>query len=485
MIFHRALIPLLICLTGSIQGSTNIPETDVHRKAGEEVHVAEAPLGNVRKEATDPSGHGNLHAATTDDAAKPHATVAGGTGSRNEDSAQAPNETTAVHTEHVPESPSKPLSISAEEVVSLLRIGETKTAQADYESAEIAYRQILSARASADQDRDALLGLARMYRRKNELTKAAAVYEKLIREFPGDASLPVAYLELGRTHRALGAYRLAIARFYSVINSTLKLTEEGADTYRQLARTAQFEVAETYFVAGDFAEAARFFARLKLLDLAPADRSRAHFKSAYALHMGGDYEKAISTLRSFLETNPDDENTPEALYLLSVSFRRLGKNQESLAAALGLLKLEQGRETQDPKRWAYWQRRTGNQLANEFYEQGDASSALAIYVSLAGLTSDPIWRLPVLYQIGLCYERLRSGEKARETFTQVVNDAKTADIAPNRAAELAELAKMATWRLKHLDWQSSADRELNTFFQDNSTPIDTPIESEPDTTHRS
>ena len=67
----------------------------------------------------------------------------------------------------------------------------------------------------------------------------------------------------------------------------------------------------------------------------------------------------------------------------------------------------------------------------------------------------------------------------------MVNDAKTADVAPNRAAELAELAKMATWRLKHLDWQSNADRELNTFFQDNSTPIDAPIDAEPDTTHRS
>jgi tetratricopeptide (TPR) repeat protein len=485
MTFHRALILSLVCFAGTVRGNPSGPGADSHPKAGDEVLGSLPQPASAHAKATESSSRDEHHSAGAGHTTKPLAAVAERKDSQHEETPHAEVETPAVSTEHVPESPNKPHTITAEEVVSLLRIGETKTAQADYESAEIAYRQILSARASADQDRDALLGLARMYRRKNELTKAAAVYEKLIREFPGDASLPVAYLELGRTHRALGAYRLAIARFYSVINSTLKLTEEGADTYRQLARTAQFEVAETYFVSGEFAEAARFFSRLKLLDLAPADRSRAHFKSAYALHMGGDYEKAISTLRSFLETNPDDENTPEALYLLSVSLRRLGKNQESLAAALGLLKLEQGRETQDPKRWAYWQRRTGNQLANEFYEQGDASSALAIYVSLAALTTDPIWRLPVLYQIGLCYERLRSGDKARETFTQVVNDAKTADVAPNRAAELAELAKMATWRLKHLDWQSNADRELNTFFQDNSTPIDAPIDAEPDTTHRS
>jgi len=364
--------------------------------------------------------------------------------------------------------------VSPEEVKSLLRIGETKTAQGDYESAEIAYRQILSASASAEQDRDALLGLARMYRRKNELTRSAAVYEKLIKEFPGDGLLPIVYLELGRTHRGLGAYRLAISRFYSVINTTLKLTEDGADTYRQLARTAQFEVAETYFISGNYEEAARFFSRLKLLDLAPVDRARAHFKSAFAHFKGEDYEKATATLRSFLELNPDDENTPEALYLLSVSLRRLGQNQESLVAALGLLKREQSRTANDPKRWIYWQRRTGNQLANEFYEQGDASSALVIYLSLARLSPEPSWRLPVMYQVGLCYERLRSEDQAREVYRVVVEEIKTADPVANRAGELSELASMATWRLQHLDWLSSTDRELNTFLQTNE-PVQLPL----------
>jgi len=380
-----------------------------------------------------------------------------------------------------PETPKTLQRVSPEEAKSLLRIGETKTAQGDYESAEIAYRQILSARVTAEQDRDALLGLARMHRRKNELTRAAAIYEKLIKEFPGDALLPVVYLELGRTHRGLGAHRLAIARFYSVINTTLKLTEDGADTYRQLARTAQFEVAETYFVSGNYEEAARFFSRLKLLDLAPVDRARAHFKSAFAHFKGADYEKAIATLRSFLETNPDDENTPEALYLLSVSLRRLGQNQESLVAALDLLKREQSRTTNDPKRWIYWQRRTGNQLANEFYEQGDASSALVIYLSLSRLTPDPSWRLPVMYQVGLCYERLRSEEKAREVYRGVVDEVKASAPGTNRTGELAELATMAMWRLQHLEWLSSTDRELNTFLQTSEpSPLPAPtLETDP------
>jgi len=355
--------------------------------------------------------------------------------------------------------------ITSEELKSFQRIGETKTAQGDYESAEIAFRQVLAARATPAQDRDALLGLARLYRRKNQLTRAAAVYEKILAQFPSDSQLPVVYLELGRTQRALGAYRLAIARFYSVINSTLKLPEEGTDLYRQLARTAQFEVAETYFISGNYEEAAQFFSRLKLLDLTAADQARAHFKSAYAYHRGGEFEKAVSTLRAFLEIHPDDENAPEARYLLSISLRRLDRNQESLSVALELLKAERTRTAQDPKQWAYWQRKTGNQLANEFYEQGDANSALAIYLSLAGLSEEPVWRLPVLYQVALCYERLRSEAQAREYYGMVISGAKAQAPPPGPRSEITELAGMATWRLKHLEWELSTERQLNTFFQ--------------------
>lgn len=355
-------------------------------------------------------------------------------------------------------------ALTEEEIASVLRIAEAASAKADFQSAEIGYRQVLSAHAKPEQDRQSLLGLARIYRRQNELTKAAAVYEKLLKEFPGDAILPTVYLELGRTQRALGAYRLAIGRFYSVINSTLKLPENGADAYRQLARTAQFEIAETHFMSGDYAEAARFYTRLKLLDLAPVDRARAHFKSLYAHYLGGDYEKAASGLKQYLDQNPLDENVPEARYLLSVALRRLNRNQESLAVAIDLLKSEQARDAADPKRWAYWQRKTGNQLANEFYEQGDASSALAIYTNLASIDATPGWRLPVYYQIGLCYERLRSDDRAREFYGKVIEGSKTGPASP----EITGLADMAAWRLKHLDWQQSTDRQISTFFQ---TPV--------------
>ena len=136
------------------------------------------------------------------------------------------------------------------------------------------------------------------------------VYQKFLRDYPNDrgAEIPAVYLELGRALRALGSQQQAIASFYSVINATLVLTDNNFANYRQLAKTAQFEIAETMFEAGDFAEASRFFARLKLLDLAPADRALAQFKSADALYLAEDFDGAIVGLRAFVDQNPDDEN---------------------------------------------------------------------------------------------------------------------------------------------------------------------------------
>jgi tetratricopeptide (TPR) repeat protein len=365
---------------------------------------------------------------------------------------------------HAPGSTSTVKPTASEEIASLLRIGQSKLEKGDYGSSEIAFRQVLTERATVEQDREALLGLARTYRKRGDFTKAAAVYERIIKDFPSDPSLPVIYLELGRTFRALSAPKQAIARFYSVINSTLKLPDAGPDEYRQLARTAQFEIAETYFQTGDYEQANRFFSRLKLLDLAPEDRARAHFKSAYALVLANDHEKAANALRSYLAQNPDDENVPEARYLLAVSLRHLGQFNESLGVALELLRAEQSRTQKDPKRWVYWQRKTGNQLANEFYERGDFGSALLIYQSLAQLSPEPSWKLPVTYQIGLCHERLQMYERARECYQTIVDNSSAPATDGNARTALADLADMAAWRLNQLSWIQSTEKQLTQIF---------------------
>lgn len=354
----------------------------------------------------------------------------------------------------------KPAEYPAE-IRGLLNLGASLTERGDYEAAEIAFRQVMNANEITVADlQTALLGLARMHRKQGALTKAAAIFERFLKDYPGDSRCPEALLDLGRTLRSMGAYKRAIGRFYGVINATLKLPGEGFERYQVLAKTAQFEIAETHFQAGEFADAAKFFARLRLLDLAPADRANAHFKSGYALQLLGDNEGAVATLRAYLSQWPEDENVPEARYLLAVTLRTLNRREEAFDATLELLRAEKSQLATNPKRWLYWQRRTGNQLANDFFENGETFNAQTIYNGLAALSDDPSWRLPVTYQIGLCHERLGNIDQARVSYQSIIDSA-----GANAPVHLAEIARMAGWHLEHLNWREKFGQKVTTIFE--------------------
>jgi TolA-binding protein len=252
----------------------------------------------------------------------------------------------------------------------------------------------------------------------------------------------------------------------------------GFEKYRTIAKTAQFEIAETHFEEGDYAVASEYFSRLELLDLAPADRARAQFKVAYSLVLAKEPAKAVEALQAYLRQNPDDENVPEARYLLSVALQRMGHDQEAFNTALSLLKAEQARQSSDPRQWAYWQRRTGNQIANGFYEQGNFWSALAIYENLASLsTQDPSWRLPALYQCGLCYERLRQYDRARDDYQKVAAACTALPAKEQSATGMDDVGRMASWRLKQLAWMEKLDLQTSLLFHSDLSTANDPSES--------
>jgi TolA-binding protein len=360
----------------------------------------------------------------------------------------------------------------SEEIRGTINVGKNMTERGDYVGAEIAFRQVLNAPdASPAGLKLALLGLAHMHRRQGALSKAAAVYERYLKDYPGDDLAPDALLELGRCLRDMGAYSTAIARFYSVINSTLKLPAGGFTHYQQLAKTAQFEIAETHFEAGEYVEASKFFLRLRLLDLAPADRAHAHFMAAYSLYLQGSTsaEDTVRMLNDFIDQYPADENVPEARYLLATSLHTLNRTQEAFAATLQLLQAEKSQVAANPKRWAYWQRRTGNQLANDFFENGDIINAQEIYQGLAALSDDPAWQLPATYQLALCYDRLGATDQARASYQRVVDGA-----AGTAAANLVELKRLATWRLGQLDWHDGISHQVTALLDTRTGKLASP-----------
>ena len=164
------------------------------------------------------------------------------------------------------------------------------------------------------------------------------------------------------------------------------------------------------------------------------------FMAAHSMILAGDLENGAKALHYFLDTWPQDENVPEARYLLASTLRRLKRPEEALAAVLELLRQQKSLDTSDPQVWLYWQRRTGNLLANDFFQSGDTMSALAIYQRMLNLGTGPEWQLPVLYQVALCQERLPDFEEASASYQKIVAAAAT---APASSPEIAELAQTA------------------------------------------
>ena len=341
---------------------------------------------------------------------------------------------------------------------SLIVLAQKMNERGDRDAAEMAFDEILDSAASPLLKQQALIAFAALLKQTGRDARAASTYEKFLERFPNSELAPNVLVSLGQTLRDMGAFKLALARFYAVLNSTLALSPKNLDEYRNIAQVAKFEIAETYYQQGDYATAEKFFGRIKLLDLPSEERARATFREAYSGYLGIQLEETVPALRAFIARFPADPAVQEARYLLCMSLRRLGRTQEALSETLDLLRVAQATAAADRARWAFWQRKTGNQLANDFYEQGDFHAALAVYKALVDLSSDPAWRWPALYQVGLCYERLRQTDRAGTAYRAIIEEAAATEKAgPSTGAASADVRRMAEWRLGQLEWAASVD----------------------------
>ena len=328
--------------------------------------------------------------------------------------------------------------------------------------AEMYFTKLLSLPAPKEEKRDALVEFGRFLEEKQKkLVKAAAVYEQVFSLFPDHPDSLDLYLRLGRIYRKLGSFKTALNKFYNVLHVSLRVKD--GEAYKARALSAQFEIAETYFAAGEYPEASKFYARLKLIDMSPDEQSHVYFKSTYILFLGKDFAAALPSAHQFLERFPDSPLAPECEYLVIQSLRGLNRHEEALQETLKLLRAGKEHGKENPGVWVYWLQKIGNELANERYGNNDNINALSVYQLLAELAEAPEWRLPAVYQIALCFERLRHVDRALEAYRFIVNSAAAIANPESKTATSANLRtiqELAQWRLDHLQWATDAEKIL-------------------------
>jgi tetratricopeptide (TPR) repeat protein len=313
--------------------------------------------------------------------------------------------------------------------------------------------------------RKILLTLGQIYENQESDARIMALYEKFIIEFPSDKEVPKLYLKLGQMYRDAGAVNTALAKFYNVLNVALSVSIEELKDYQEVSHRAQLEIAETFFTMGTYDQAAKFYKRLLRLDLVDEDHENVAFRYAYTIYLAGDYNEATVSLGGFLNKFETSELAAEARYLLSEAYMRLNDPKSALQETLELLHVEAQNMSKNPDAWLYWKKRTGNRLANQFYKEDNYLDALSIYQAMLPISRDPTWTWPVLYQIGLCYEKLDMKPKAVDAFEQIVANGSRLTEAQKDDRTLMSIHEMAQWRTDRLgldmDMEMNLRRVLN------------------------
>jgi hypothetical protein len=85
---------------------------------------------------------------------------------------------------------------------------------------------------------------------------------------------------------------------------------------------------------------------------------------------------------------------------------------------------------------------------------------------VAELDPSPESRLPAVYQIGLCFERLRLFNRAFEAYAYITaSGASRKEAPPGSAIDAGGIKEMAQWRVEYLHWMTNADRQLGSVLK--------------------
>lgn len=310
--------------------------------------------------------------------------------------------------------------------------------------------------------RQIILELAYVAQADHQPLKALRLLSHFLTKYPDDDLVPEVILRQGLIYRQIGANGLALNKLYSVLSRVLNLKPDRLEYYQQLVLQAQTEIAETHYSQGQYAEAVDFLGRLLKMDNPTLNKGIIHYKLLRCLASSGQLGELVSMAERYLSAYPDSSEVPEVRFLLVRALKQLGRSQDALQQVRLLLEGQTEASRPRPDNWAYWQQRTGNEIANQLYKEGDFLNALLVYNQLAQLNTAPDWQLPVWYQIGLVYERLQQPQKASEIYTMIIGHQKgTNSVASSPSVQT--VCDMAQWRKDFLAWHLQANKNTRDF----------------------
>ncbi len=339
----------------------------------------------------------------------------------------------------------------------------------DYVNAEKLYIELLTMNSSKEQKQQVYWELAEFYEETDQLLKSVSVWQHFLDTFPEDDNNPEIYIKLGMLYRHFGDYQLAIDSFFNVLKLSFLIKPEKINNYRDLSERAQFEIAETYYLIADYKLADEFFERVRRVSQDPKIRAEARVKKAYSNLLMGRYGTVINVMATFPMDYPNDPFVPNSRFLLATAYYKTDQKDKARREVYNLFARDV-KPIDDPN-WNYWLQRIGNQLANDFYSEGEYESAHTLYHALLPLHESPEWRWPIIFQVGLCVEGQRDFDKATEVYAELIS---LMDNFPSENNDKLNEERTLTLRnkvkrrLDQLIWEKEFEESVELLKQDNS-----------------
>lgn len=316
---------------------------------------------------------------------------------------------------------------------------------------------LLRAPAADELHRASMLELATMAQSEGQLAKAQQILAQYLSRWPQDPSAPEILLRQGQLYREMGALNMALTKFHAVITTALVLKSDHLEYFQSVVLQAQTEIAETQLALGNPEDAVASLRRLLKLDAPTLNRNLVQLKLLRCLAAAKRQSEIIAESRDILRQTTNTVEEPEVRFHLAGALKALGRKEESLHEVLTLLKQQiQGPAAGTPA-VRHWQQRTGNEIANQLYGESDFLGALQVYEALYELDGSLAWQIPILYQIGLCFEHLDQPSRAAEAFHRIME--RDADLKADGQASLKFVMEMARWRKELIEWRVQKEAE--------------------------
>jgi hypothetical protein len=256
----------------------------------------------------------------------------------------------------------------------------------------------------------------------------------------------------------------AIEKFYLVLRSVPRIDGRNIAYSRRLVMMAQSAIADTCAEMGRHTEAAELYGRMLQTKSEELEVETVRIKQLRSLRESAPDGVLERQAMGFLDDFPDSDYIPEARYFLAHSLKQQKKRDAALEQFQLLLEAVELAPPDRLKRWMPWKLRVGNELANQFYLEGDYLSSLSLYRALARSNAEGQTRQAFQYQVGLCEERLGQVEEAIKTYQQIVEAPTTSSGGSNtnananaNAVPVQILRNMATLRISVLRTASRKD----------------------------